>query len=311
MMRYVSSKCATQWFVFVSQSRSGIQWLTLRVGAVLVMLCGLGQSQTLLNELTNDGVEFRDGVRVRLPAPALAGNLSEEQLERAKTQLAGNDGWEKFSRDSVVAPVTIKLEYVTDKLGARVGHNVHSAFTVHAKLESLGDKELMQQAFGKPESNDASGLKVVELTEAELKAAGVSVSSKDVNAGAIVKYSQVEFTLLEKIRVSGAMRIERTSAPGSTTICWLLDPKFETNEKFRGRWTKVGDEASEPKPFAGWGGYSNVTRVSESPEVLLFESRMLLHELPEWFSASNFVRSKLPLAIQEGARNFRRKLKSQ
>jgi len=44
--------------------------------------------------------------------------------------------------------------------------------------------------------------------------------------------------------------------------------------------------------------------------MLLIESRMVLHELPEWFSASNFVRSKLPLAIQEGARNLRRRLKA-
>lgn len=283
--------------------------LCLRVGVVMFLLCGTGRSQTLLTELTTVGVEFLEGVKVVLPAPSLAGELSEKQIEQAKMQLAGNDGWEKFARDSIVAPVTIHLDYVVDKAGKRVGHSVHSAFVVHTKLESLADKELMQQIFGKPESNDASGMKVTELIAADLLAAGVAVP--DELAGTKVTYSRVEFMLLEKIRLSGVMRIERSSAPGSTTIAWLLDPKFASNEKLRGTWSKVSEAASEPKPYSGWGGYLNVTRVSETPETLLIESRMLLHELSEWFSASNFVRSKLPLAIQEGARNFRRRLKSQ
>jgi hypothetical protein len=37
---------------------------------------------------------------------------------------------------------------------------------------------------------------------------------------------------------------------------------------------------------------------------------MLMHEPTQWFSGSNFIRSKLPLAIQEGARSFRRSLRS-
>ncbi len=283
--------------------------LLLRVGVVMVLLCGSGSSQTLLTELTTDGVEFLEGEKVLLPAPSLVGELSEKQIEQTKTQLAGNDGWEKFARDSIVAPVTIHLDYVVDNAGNRVGHRVHSAFVVHTKLESLADKELMQQIFAKSESNDSSGMKVTELTAADLLAARVVVP--DELAGTKVTYSRVEFMLLGKIRLSGVMRIERSSAPGSTTIAWLLDPKFASNEKLRGTWSKVSEAASEPKAYSGWGGYLNVTRVNETPEILLIESRMLLHELPEWFSASNFIRSKLPLTIQEGARNFRRRLKSQ
>jgi hypothetical protein len=275
------------------------------MGLIVALLGEIGWSQELLKELTTEGVEFRGGVKVVLPPPTLLGQLSDEQLEQAKIQLSGNDGWDKFSRDSVVAPVTIKLEYVTDKEGGRIGHNVHSAFVVHAKLESLADKDLMQQIFGKPESSDAAGMKLVELSETDLKA--VALTFQQATKG--LTYSQVEFTLLEKIRLSGVMRIDRTVTPNSTTICWLLDPRFANHDKLRGAWVKTGSDAGQPQAYSGWGGYLSVTRVSQSPETLVIESRMLLHELPEWFSASNFVRSKLPLAIQEGARNFRRKLK--
>ena len=281
----------------------------------LVTLCGTSRSQSLLEEMTTEGVQFRQGVKVVLPVPTLTSDAfsktSDEQTEKLRKQLAGNDSWDRFTRDSVVAPVTIKLEYVIDAAGERVGHSVHSAFIVHAKLDSLGDKELMQQIFGKPESNAGSGMKVTELSEADLKAAQSTAPVTDEKGGLKVTYSQVDFTLLDKIRLNGVLRIERSFTPSSTTIAWILDPHFSANEKLRGTWSKISDAADKSEPYTGWGGYMNVTRVSDSPEMLLIESRMLLHELPEWFSGSNFVRSKLPLVIQEGARNFRRKLKAQ
>lgn len=288
-----------------------------RAIAVLVCLTLLRQcdrcwSQTLLDDLVTKGIEFREGVQVKLPAPTLTGKLTDEQLAQAKKELAGNDDWERFTRDSVVAPVTIKLEYITDSAGTRVGHSVHSAFVVHAKLASLEDKDLMQQIFGKAESETesgkSSGMKVTELSQADLLAAGVKSEASESSA-ARVSYSKVEFTLLDKIQLRGVLKVERTTEPGTTTIAWQLDPAFAADAKLRGSWLKVGEAEAATQPYAGWGGFLNVTRVSEEPEMLLMESRMLLHELPEWFNASNFVRSKLPLAIQEGARNFRRKLK--
>ncbi len=280
-----------------------------------LMLCGTGRSQSLLEELTTEGVQFTQAVKVDLPAPQLTADafakLSPEQADSLQSQLAGNAGWERFTRDSVVAPVTIKLEYVSNPAGERFGHNIHSAFIVHAKLTSLSDKDLIQQIFGKPDGSDGSGMTVTELAEADLKAAGITppVTSPAEKTGVQVSYSQVDFMLLDKIRLNGVLRIERSSTASSTAIAWILDTKFEANEKLHARWSKLG-EADKSQPYSGWGGYMNVTRVSDSPEMLLIESRMLMHELPEWFNGGNFVRSKLPLVIQEGARNFRRKLKS-
>ncbi len=291
-------------------------WLCCAAGLAMSAQ-NLCWSQTLLNELVTDGIEFREGVTVKLPAPALAGELNEVQLAKAKSQLSGNDGWERFTRDSIVAPVTIKLEYVTDAAGNRVGHNVYSAFVVHAKFESLDNKDFMQQIFGKApssanaESDTADNAdQVEELSSDELIAAGISVPALDTQADTKVTYSKVAFTLLDKIRLNGVLRVERTTRSGSTTIAWKLDPAFESNDKWSGTWTRIDDFEHTPQPYQGWGGYLNVTRVGDSPEILVLESRMLLHEPEEWFNASNFVRSKLPLAIQESARNFRRRLKA-
>ena len=294
------------------------------------------QAQTLLDTLTTEGVRFTEKVTVALPVPTLTADgfsrASEQETKELRKRLSGNDDWTRFTRDSAVAPVTIKLEYVTDADGERIGHKIYSAFVVHAKLDSLSDKDLMQQIFGKPETNEATGMKITELSEADLKAAGLSAellaqiskqnaavtSSDQVVADATqadgeqhakTNYSQVEFTLLDKIELKGVLQIERSSTPTSTTIAWILDPQFSSNEKLRGTWKKITD-AGEPVPYEGWGGYMNVTRISESPEMLLIESRTVLHELPGWFSGSNFVRSKMPVAIQEGARNMRRKLKA-
>ena len=274
-----------------------------------------GRAQDLLAELTEKGVSFSQTVQVPMQKPSLAGKLTDEELAAAKKRLAGNDDWDRFTRDSVVAPVTIKLVYVTDSEGERVGHNVHSSFVVHAKLESIVDKDLMEQMFGKAGSSSSeSGLQFTELTSEELAAAGIETPTaperEEPSALHKTIFSQVEFVLLEKIRLRGVMRIERTQTPDSTTIAWRLEPQFGKSTIRQATWERLGEAEATPKPYSGWAGYVSVTRLDEPSEMVMVESRMLLHEMPEWFNASNFVRSKLPMAIQESARNFRRKLKA-
>ncbi len=285
-------------------------------GALVILGASAVAAQDLLTEMTMGGVEFSPTVQVPLQPPTLMGEFSEKELTDRKKRLAGNDDWDRFVRDSVVAPVTIKLEYVTDSQGTRVGHNVHSAFVVHAKLASIVDRDLMEQIFGKAQSSsNESGLKFEELSAQELAEAGIVAAGNgdgSETAESVKKtFSQIEFDLLEKIRLRGVMCIERSSTPNSITVAWRMEPEFGESKVRATTWQRIGANTTEPKPYRGWGGYLHVTRISESPEMLMIESRMLLHELPEWFSASNFVRSKLPLAIQESARSFRRKLKAE
>lgn len=262
---------------------------------------------SLYQQLIGPGIEFAPGVQYALPAASLISNESDEIQVANLERLAGNDGWTKFSRDSVVAPVAIDVAYLKDASGMRLGHQVHSAFVVHAKLDALRDKDLLQQIFGRSGDNDSSGTHFEALEASRLESHGILLDNDQV------AYSRAEITLLDKIRVRGVIRTEKQSDQQGLTLAWQLEPAFDSDAELRATWSKIeksneSESTNEPQPYRGWGGYLRVAEVRASPGLVLVESHMLMHEPSGWFSGSNFIRSKLPIAIQEGARNFRRKL---
>jgi hypothetical protein len=286
---------------------------SLVVLTIAFLPCPLS-AQTLLEQLTKTGIDFGGYGKQVIPSPTLSiheSSFSDETLEK----ITGQAGWEKFSQPSAVAPMMIRLEYVKNEADERIGHNVHSAFAVHAKLQSIQDKDLMQQIFGRQsDTGETGGLKLTELTAEQLKkitAASSELNTSGDNRAAARTYSMVDVILLDKIRIHGLLGIEKTEGPSGFSLAWQLLLRNEPDE-LQGIWSKVAvvdgrSWASDPVAYAGWGGYIQVTRVSQSPEILVIESRMLMHEPMDWFSSSNYIRSKLPLVIQEGARNFRRK----
>jgi hypothetical protein len=262
----------------------------------------------LFEELLSVGIEFGPRHKVALPAASLIPDQSDEAQLAALEKLAGKDGWQRFSKNSIVAPVSIDLAYVKDEFGERVGHQVHSAFVIHAKLATLGDKELLSQIFGRSGASEDAGTKLQELTQSQLERVGLT------NLPEGVRYLQADITLLEKIRIRGVIHTEKLVDPQGVTVSWRLDPRFANDAELKATWHKLekaGIEGLEkPLPYFGWGGYLRISQVRSTPNILLIESHMLMHEPTQWFSGSNFIRSKLPLAIQEGARSFRRSLRS-
>jgi hypothetical protein len=287
-----------------------------------MVLCGLllfkmlayaptASAQTLLQEMTTNGIALTDQISLTLPPPTLQTGISTEQRTAALELLSGNHSWEHFSRDSVVAPVSIRLDYVKDQDGGRAGHHVHSAYVVHAQLESLRDKDLMQQLFGPSEPGDADGnISFLPLSTDELRANNVAAPPDNVS------YGRMNLLLLGKIQIRAVIRLEKLETPNGWTLAWLIDPTLANVDALNATWIKLNENAlgtkiaSEAREYRGMGGYLNVARVSESPDVLVVESRLVMHEPTDWFSGSNFVRSKLPLGIQESARSLRRKLQS-
>lgn len=291
-------------------------------GSFLSMIVGLlvvagaiqsasAQTMSLLRQLTTEGIAISEDVKVAMPPPLLMADLTTTQQQAAFGELSGNDGWARFSRDSVVAPVTIELEYIKDKQEQRIGHLVHSAYAVHAKLEVLKDKDLMRQLFATGQQADASdAMSFVQLTAIELEQLGIQVHSENTT------YGRMTLLLLGKIQLQGIIQLEKLESSAGVTMSWILNSPLSKIDGLQATWTKLEENelgesrASKPQPYKGLGGYLSVRRVAEAPEILVIESRMVMHEPKEWFSGSNFIRSKLPLGIQEGARNLRRRLKA-
>lgn len=276
------------------------------------------QEQTLFAELYEVGLDFTQHQRFTLAPPTLRADMSPAARSKAVENLAGKQGWERFARDSVNAPVVVDISSVDDPDGNRLGLRVHSAFVVYTQMATLRDSQLMEQFFGSVPStlendvgsdSDARRVVMQELSAEELIQLGF-VEQADSAAA----FAYIELPLLNKVLLEGIIRVERRERPGAVEFAWRLDPSFNSLEKYACRWTRLERNAvgrlveGEAYPYTGCGGWIGAYEIGDSSEQLLIESRMLLQEPSEWFAGSHFLRSKLPLMLQENARSFRRKL---
>jgi hypothetical protein len=284
----------------------------------------LGQEADLGSELTTRGLELSSDLRIPLPGPTLKPEMDGAARQAAVRALAGKLDWERFTRDSLSAPIMINIELLVDRNGQRLGLAVHNAFMAHAELGKLRDTQAMQQIFGQPESARGDQVQVVikELPKQDLRERGF-VSQADSPA----TFAYLELPLLNKVIVAGVMRIEKREREGAVEFYWRLDPTFNQHAPYASRWIQLernsvgGLIRGDSFPYSGCAGFTGVyevndlsfptTQDADSAGKLLIESRLLLREPQEWFAGSNFLRSKLPSAMQENARSFRRTLLSQ
>ena len=259
-----------------------------------------------LSDPTKDKVRFPSGDSFSLALPTLSVGQSDKQRMDQLTALAGGAGWKRFSRNSVVAPVAIDVKYLNGADGSRVGHSLHAAFVVHASLETLKDKDLMQQLF----ANESSSGKTESKSEGQ-------VSDKVLIERGITKtentsFANAEIALLKKVTVRGVLQVQKSESENGIDFAFRLDKRFNDADQTSNAWSRIGkDKATLPDwtPYSGAAGYLVVRRLPELESACLIECRVLLHEPKEWFNGSNLLRSKLPLMIQETARSFRRQFK--
>ncbi|MFO0940961.1 MAG: hypothetical protein U0930_09350 [Pirellulales bacterium] len=290
------------------------------------------QDDSLFEKFTTNGIELNASTVIVLPRPL----LDSKPLSEAKPllqKLSERQGWDRFSKNSVSSPILVDLSYVLDggkkSTGApsnqaggkdtpRVGHAIYSAFIAYSPLKSLKDEQLMSSLFGSSnEDKEQMGFDPVQLAPEVLKLVGIT------DVGPNTRYSTLRIPLMNRVVIEGTARIDKIESNGSVLIAWQLDPHFTVAKpdqalpelaKYINRSRKVGrDELgkvteSEPVSYVGCGGYLCVTETGLAANQLLIESRFVMHEPNDWFSGSNFLRSKFPTAMQESAQNFRRKL---
>jgi len=308
---------------FASCQSSGTRWFAFNLAlAYWLSAAGVAAGQELYQQLTERGLKLPPATTVLVPAPALQPQQTPAERKAVLEKIAGKQGWEKFTRDSIYAPVTIDIKYILDAEGTRIGHNIHTAFVAYAPLATLRNEALMKEIFGS--SVEEQRAEVVD-TNAELEGALAAPAIADdvlqslgitINHPDNEQYRTVELPFLNQVKVRGTVRIEKREGPNWVQVLWMVDPRFSESERYKATWTKmerteVGEAvATEPRPYSGCGGYLAITELDPETQQLLIESRMILHEPVDWFAGSNFLRAKLPPALQENARSFRRRLQA-
>lgn len=292
---------------------------------LLATLLHASAADDLAVELTTAGVGVGDKLFVQLPPPILRPAEENKDLQTRLEAISRNHPWERFNRDSVMAPVMIDLEYVRDEGGRRLGHHIHSGFVVHTQLATLRDEHLMSQLFGQPamSTSGEGGEPTEEVVGRQVPEDVLAESGIEHQEDSATRYVYVELPLLNRVLVSGVVRIDRIEYDAGYELWWRLEPSFsDRDDRYANRWTRmernaVGElEPGASKPYQGLAGMAAAyevpatdgTSTGESRRPILIETRTIMHEPEEWFGGSNFLRSKLPLSIQERARSFRRKL---
>ncbi|TWU07851.1 hypothetical protein [Stieleria varia] len=245
-------------------------------------------------------IEF-SGRSFTLPPPTLNTQQSAKEQLDAMQSLVGKAKWKAFTRDSAVAPVEIDLDYLRDEADQRIGHSVHMAFLVHASFDSLRDQDVTSKITGGGAEKDRWTGRL--LTEEEREKNNATLSDDET----LVMFA---VPLLDKVELQGVIRVARDESEDELTYRFHLDPGFDSPSGISPNgWKRIDADSDEMTvPYKGLAGYLSIQRLSEPAETCFVEARVLMHEPQEWFNGSNFLRSKLPLMMQEIARNFRRRV---
>ncbi len=285
----------------------------------IVAVCLAGDSMANDSELPESlfttGVEVREGHLVPLDLPIVTKNPSPKHLmQRAKAH-AKRIGWDRFSRDSIPAPVVIDIDAIKDAQGKLLGHNIRSAFIAYAPLEQLRNQELMQNVFGQQngeaESESGDSGAGEEVPTEILQQLGIEL---DEDREAL---ATVTLPLLNKVQVNGVVRVTKGESKRWVTVTWYFDPHFDFGAtdglppKYTNSWQKLERQKASGslQAYQGCAGQMTIAQIDAESNMLLIESQTIMREPQEWFRGSAALRSKLPISIQENARSLRRKLK--
>jgi hypothetical protein len=262
--------------------------------------------QTLLTE----GVKFNDGRSVRMPSPTMRDGLSPAEQKKALAAIADeNHPVETLVRPSVVAPFVLKISEEKESKTARP-RRIDLWFVSYADLSKISDETFLKQqvaAEAKAAPRGSTSAEGEVLTDEQL-------GERIIDPAPGERSLAGNFTLFDRVRLSGVMRATLTRTDESVTLAGLLDPRFTKDPKYPNSWrplerTDSGElRVGPPQPYTSAGWYAKATRLAEPKGAVFVEYHAIFDEPQGWFNGANLLRSKLPIVVQDGVRQFRRRM---
>ena len=301
---------------------SGVM-LSLLLRSILLGLAGLSllglsgvslrADDPVFKELLEVGVEVSPGQRVKLPPPTLTGSATAEQQQQALRDAAANHSLAEFTRKSAVTPFTLKMESLTDSEGRRYAQTVDVWFIAYGQLETLRDRQLLEElaSAASQQADSAIAPRSELLAPALLQQAGLELKESAQEREVFATFAA---PLLDRVLVSGVVHSWQHFGSAEITASGILDARFDRQAGLSNCWQSIEDRAGEEPtlgaaaPYSGFGGYLRATALQEPAGALLIEAHVVFHEPEGWFRGANLLRSKLPIALQDQIRTFRRKL---
>ena len=267
-------------------------------------------------QLTTEGVGRGSDDAVKLPAPEVPDGLDAAAVRAAIQRIAGpTRRVDDLLRDSVVAPFVMRMGEAEPAPGRPPMRTLDVWFIAHGDFDKLDSEEALRQ-FGNRLAGESRG----DLAEAagvldakQLQARGLSVDDTDDRRE---RFIHAATPLFDRVLVRATQRVVVTRTDESVLVAGAIDPRFTGDADFPNEWRPLtrlpsGEfEQGDAQPYASAGFYAKLTRLKEPAGAMLVEYRQVYDEPEGWFGGTGLLRSKLPMAVQDGVRRFRRNLRS-
>lgn len=273
--------------------------LTHAVALILISQAPAGHSANpLASALRADGWKVGT-TTVEFPAPLLPDDADPTAEAAALRKIAGSERASmEFTRDSVTAPVVLKLS--DQKADGGVVRIADLWFVVRADLDSVD--------FDKPAAD-------VQTVEAGNMAFTTKVLKGNAKGAGGVKEAGVRdwsvkaaARLLDRIEAEAVDRVTASKTAGSIVVGLRTSPDGSENVWRAIARTGANDAKPADQPFAGGAGVATVTRLQTIPGALLVEARFAFFEPTAWFDGAPILRSKIGVVVQDRVRGLRREL---
>lgn len=254
--------------------------------------------------LLEPGLVVGADVRVKFPPPAMADGLTAEQQKAVILKVIGSDyAYEEFTRKSVVAPNLTRIGDAKPSDPAAPARTVDVYFVAYGDFAATDDEKFLDRLT---RSGGEGGGKGRGLTDADLEKRKIAAPDKKREGIGLV-----EFDFLEKVRLKLTGHAGWSKTAESIVAAAEVDPRFRGDAEFPNQWQSLSKEGGQPKvgPAVAYGGagmYLRITRLHAPAGAIFVEQHIVFAEPTGWFDGANFLRSKLPAAVQINVRNMRR-----
>jgi len=279
----------------------------------------LGAGNPLFVQLIDEGVPVDGGgvLRVRLPKPTMPDGLSEAEQQKILAQAAGRRPLEEFLRNAVVAPFGMEIVDVPLAGAPEPLRRVDVWYVAYGQLEHLFSEafveHLLHHTGVQRKSRFSTGRRL--LSAEELAKRNLTLPPDDDRRKE--RYVFTSAALFDRVLLRTTQHVVITRSEESVAAAAALAAAFGQDKEYPNQWqTILIDEQGRftlgpARPYFASASYTKVTRLHRPPGALFIEHHHLFAEPNDWFGGKNFLRSKLPLAVQEAVRKLRWQLRSQ
>jgi hypothetical protein len=279
----------------------------------LVMLGGAACAETpLLDQLTEKGISLAGGQVLKAAPVTLADGLSAAEQRAAIEKVAAkkNYSFERFTKDSSVAPFVLEMASIKNAAGQRTGQTADLWFIAYGSIAALKDQKLLDE-LSEGKGSDNPNMEMRELTAEELKARGIVIKPRPEASEA---YQYFNMPLLDRVQLEGVSRAIKTETDESVLITSVLIEGKADDAQLGTVWRPLQRDdlgrlkPGDPSAYSAYGGYAKITQLKEPAGALFIELHVVFEEPQGWFRGANLLRSKMPISLQDSIRKFRPKL---